>query len=114
MFVRRFPMRRSSQQCARMVPQVILHERGHEVIAVVVALVESQFERRRARAARFGEQMRLQLLVQESVGEPLIDQDRAIVAAGRGSVRRLCAVLRSRDSSAPHADVFLRLNFQPL
>jgi hypothetical protein len=58
-----------------MMPEVIFHKRGNEIVAMVVSGVLAQLERDTAFLARGFEAMRQQFLFQKLVGEPLVDQD---------------------------------------
>jgi hypothetical protein len=57
------------------VTQVIFHEGGDEVVAVVVALLHAQLER--LIGARLAQQLRAELAFEELIPGALIDQQRA-------------------------------------
>src|SRR5438477_7591693 len=65
----------AARQHAGVKAEMAFHERLDEEIAVVVALVAAQLERLAGLAARFLEQLRLQLLLEKRVRETLVDQD---------------------------------------
>src|SRR6185437_5782363 len=56
-------------------PQMVLHERGYEVIPVVVALVPAQGEPDRGLPTGLLQEMRMQLQLQELIGQALIHED---------------------------------------
>lgn len=62
-------------QLRSMVAQVVFHERRDEEITVIVTLLAPQGKPLAGVAARRLEHFRIQLIDQELVGQPLIDQD---------------------------------------
>lgn len=62
-------------------PEMIFHERGNKVVAVVVTIVPPQFECHAGLATGLLQEVRMQLLFQELVGKPLIDEDRVLGSA---------------------------------
>ena len=58
-----------------MVPQMVFHEGADEVVAVVVTGVAAQGQRLGSRFTGLLQQVRVQLLGQELVGQPLVHQD---------------------------------------
>src|SRR5215217_752550 len=95
------------------VPQVVLHERGDEVVAVVIPLMDAQRERLPRGVASLLQQLRLELLLEELVARALVHQQRGkprlrgadelrgVVLAPRGSV--LAQVALERLLSPGHA-----------
>jgi hypothetical protein len=59
-----------------MMPQVIFDDTRDEIVPVVVACMIAQCEALTDLRTRRFEEMRMQLLLQELIREPLIDQDR--------------------------------------
>ncbi len=75
----------------RVVAQVVFHEGRDEVVAVVVARLASQRQRVAGVLAGLFEPFRQQLLLQELVRIPLVDEQRRAARrplAARGSIRR--------------------------
>src|SRR5947207_303576 len=68
----------AARQHTGVVAEMVFDECLDEEIAVVVAFVAPQLERLSRLAARFLEQLRLELLFEERVREPLVDQDRHV------------------------------------
>ena len=54
--------------------QVLFNERRNEVIAVVIALVATNFERQTAFGTGLFEQLRFELFLEKGVGEALVDE----------------------------------------
>ena len=57
-----------------MVPEMILDERRDEVVTVVIAFVTPQFEIDASIRTRSFEKVRVQLLLEELIGQALIDE----------------------------------------
>lgn len=70
------------RQLPGVVAQVVVHEALDEVVAVVVARVAAQRERLAHGRAGGLEQVRVQLLGQEFVGQALVDEDARGVGCG--------------------------------
>ena len=75
-----------------MMPQVIIHKRGDEVVAVIVAFVTAQFEIDAALLAGRFEEVGVQLGLKKLVGQTLVYQD----PVGRFGIRfrdELCRIV---------------------
>src|SRR5690606_5987214 len=101
------------EQRFSVMPEVILHERRDEVVAVVVLVVAAEPEALPRLGAGLLEQVGLELRVEELVGHPLVDEDLVRKRAarpdqlGRVVLRPLAAVgaevARERLLSPGHA-----------
>lgn len=70
----------STKKNVRVVPQVVLDKGADEVVAVVVAIVQSQLKRRVTRATRLLKEMWFELIDKEFVALTLVDEDKTVVS----------------------------------